>query len=266
MLIDFHTHAFPDVIAPRAMAKLSQASGGMMPATDGTVTGLRASMKRAGVDLSVMLSIATNAHQMRSVNDFAASLNGKDGILSFGSVFPFAPDALEEAERVKALGLKGIKLHPDYQGFSADDERLFPLYKKISSLGLVTVFHAGEDYGFPPPYGGTPDKLLRAFRHFESPVVAAHYGGLNMGEEVLSLLAGHGFYFDTSFSYAQMPRYYAERILEKQGAEHMLFGTDTPWHTPEEELRLLRALGLSGAEWEAVTHGNAERLLGLSKR
>ena len=266
MLIDFHTHACPDVIAPRAMATLSQASGGMMPATDGTVTGLRASMKRAGVDLSVMLSIATNAHQMRSVNDFAASLNGKDGILSFGSVFPFAPDALEEAERVKALGLKGIKLHPDYQGFSADDERLFPLYKKISSLGLVTVFHAGQDYGFPPPYGGTPDKLLRAFRHFESPVVAAHYGGLNMGEEVLSLLAGHGFYFDTSFSYAQMPRYYAERILEKQGAEHMLFGTDTPWHTPEEELRLLRALGLSGAEWEAVTHGNAERLLGLSKR
>ena len=97
MLIDFHTHAFPDVIAPRAMAKLSQASGGMMPATDGTVTGLRASMKRAEVDLSVMLSIATNGHQMRSVNDFAASLNGKDGILSFGSVYPFAPDALEEA-------------------------------------------------------------------------------------------------------------------------------------------------------------------------
>ena len=263
MLIDFHTHAFPDAIAPKAMAKLSHVSGGMMPSTDGTEAGLRASMHRGGVDLSVMLSIATNAHQMRSVNDFAAALNGKEGIVAFGSVFPFAPDALDELDRIKALGLKGVKLHPDYQGFSVDDERLFPLYKKISALGLITVFHAGQDYGFPPPYGASPDKMLRALRVFSSPVVAAHFGGLGYAEEVLTLLAGTGIYFDTSFSYAQLPKYYAERIFEKQGAERMLFGTDTPWHSPEQELRLLRSLGLSDGEWEAVTHGNAERLLGL---
>lgn len=263
MLIDFHTHAFPDAIAPKAMAKLSHASGGMIPGTDGTLTGLRASMKRGGVDLSVMLSIATNAHQMRSVNDFAASVNGKEGVVAFGSVFPFAPDALEELERIKAMGLKGVKLHPDYQGFSADDERLFPLYKKISALGLVTVFHAGQDYGFPPPYGGTPEKMLCAYRQFSSPVVAAHFGGLGSAEEVLKHLAGTGIYFDTSFGYAQLPKYYAERIFEKQGAERMLFGTDTPWHAPEQELCLLRSLGLSEDEWEAVTHRNAEGLLGL---
>ena len=265
MLIDFHTHAFPDAIAPKAMAKLSYASGGMMPGTDGTLAGLRASMARGGVDLSVMLSIATNAHQMKSVNDFAASVNGTEGVIAFGSVFPFAPDAPEEVERIKSLGLKGIKLHPDYQGFSADDPRLFPLYRKISSLGLITVFHAGQDYGFPPPYGGTPEKLLCAFRVFDSPVVAAHFGGLGCAEQVLSLLAGIGMYFDTSFGYAQLPKYYARCIWEKQGADHMLFGTDTPWHTPEQELRLLRSLELSDGEWEAVTHGNAERLLGLKK-
>lgn len=263
MLIDFHTHAFPDAIAPKAMAKLSFASGGMVPDTDGTVSGLRASMKRGGVDLSVMLSIATNAHQMRSVNDFAASVNGKEGIVAFGSVFPFAPDALDELERIKALGMKGVKLHPDYQGFSADDERLFPLYKKISALGLVTVFHAGQDYGFPPPYGATPEKMLRAYKEFSSPVVAAHFGGVGCAEAVLDTLAGTGIYFDTSFSYAQLPKYFAERIFEKQGAERMLFGTDTPWHTPAQELCLLRSLGLSDGEWEAVTHGNARRLLGL---
>ena len=265
MLIDVHTHAFPDIIAPKAMAKLSHASGGMMPSTDGTAAGLRASMQRDGVSLSVVLSIATNAHQMRSVNDFAASLNGKEGILAFGSVYPFAPDAMEELERIKALGLKGVKLHPDYQGFSADDERMFPLYKKISALGLITVFHAGQDYGFPPPYGGTPEKMLRAYREFSSPVVAAHFGGVGCAEAVLNTLAGTGIYFDTSFSYAQLPKYFAERILEKQGAEKMLFGTDTPWHTPEQELRLLRSLGLDDAEWNAITYGNAARLLGLGE-
>ncbi len=263
MLIDFHTHAFPDVIAPKAMAKLSHASGGMMPATDGTVAGLCASMQREGVDISVMLSIATNAHQQRSVNDFAAAQNGKSGIIAFGSVFPFAEDAMAELERIKALGLKGVKLHPDYQGFSVDDARLFPLYKKISALGLITVFHAGQDYGFPPPYGATPDKMRRAIGQFDSPVVAAHYGGVGCAAEALALLAGTGIYFDTSFGYAQLPKYYAEKIFEAQGADHMLFGTDTPWHTAEMELRLLRSLGLSENEWEDVTHRNAERLLGL---
>ena len=144
MLIDFHTHCFPEVIAEKAIDKLSVASGGLEPHTDGTVQGLRASMKRGGVDVSVVLSIATNAHQQKKVNDFAASING-DGVVSFGSVFPTSNEAFDELERIKALGLKGVKLHPDYQGFSVDDPALKPLYRKISSLGLITVFHAGLD-------------------------------------------------------------------------------------------------------------------------
>ncbi|MBQ9735181.1 MAG: amidohydrolase family protein [Clostridia bacterium] len=263
MLIDFHTHAFPDRIAARAVEKLSDASGGMEYYTDGTAGGLVTRMKASGVDRSVVLSIATNAHQQKSVNDFAACLNEREELIAFGSVFPSAPDALEELERIAAMGLKGVKLHPDYQGFSVDDPALFPLYKKISSLGLVTVFHAGVDYGFAPPYGNTPEKLVRALEQFESPVVAAHWGGVGCYADVLALLAGADVYFDTSFGYAQMPKYYAEKILERHGADRLLFGTDSPWHTAEMELRLLSSLGLSQDEWEKITHKNAERLLGL---
>lgn len=260
MLIDFHTHCFPDKIAEKAIAKLSDASGGLEPYTDGTVRGLRESMKRGGVDVSVLLNIATNPAQQRNVNDFAAAING-NGIVSFGSVFPTAPDALDELERIRSLGLKGVKLHPDYQGFSVDDPALKPLYRKISSLGLITVFHAGYDYGFPPPYGATPEKMATALGWFDSPVVAAHWGGLSCGEGVIKHLCGRDIYFDTSFGYGQMPKYYAEKILEKHGVDRMLFGTDTPWHTPQMESRLLDHLGLSEDERNKINYQNAQRLL-----
>lgn len=263
MLIDFHTHCFPEKIAARAIEKLSFVSGGLKYHTDGTVGGLRERMGKDGVTKSVVLSIATNAHQQASVNDFAAAINNQTDIFAFGSVFPDAPDALEELCRIKELGLKGVKLHPDYQGFFVDDEKMIPIYKKISQLGLITVFHAGLDYGFPPPYGATPERLIKALKHFDTPVIAAHWGGVNCAEGVIEHLCGTDIYFDTSFGYSMMPKYYAEKILEKHGTERLLFGTDTPWHTANMEMRLLNSLGLGTDEMDKITHKNAQKLLGI---
>lgn len=263
MLIDFHTHCFPDAIAGKAIPKLSNAAGGLIPCTDGTLSGLRKSMKECGVDISVVMNIATNPEQMQKVNNFAASINNREDIFSFGSVFPFAPDALDELERIKELGLAGVKLHPEYQRFSVDDTRLFPIYRKISELGLITLFHAGVDYGFPPPYGATPDKLAVALREFSSPVIAAHWGGVCSGEEVLHHLCGKDIYFDLSFGYGTMPKYLAEKIVEKHGTERLLFASDTPWHSPALELSLIGSLGLSESDTEKIRSGNAKKLLGI---
>ena len=261
MLIDFHTHCFPDKIAEKAILKLSFASGGLNPYTDGTVSGLKKIMGDNGVDAAVVLSIATNADQQKNVNTFAASINNEKSIFSFGSVFPKSENAIEELENIKALGLKGVKLHPDYQGFSVDDPELKPIYKKISQLGLITVFHAGFDYGFPPPYGGTPEKMLKALSWFDSPVVAAHWGGINCNQEVLDKLCGTDIYFDTSFGYSMLPKYYVEKIIEKHGTDKILFGTDTPWHTASMEMRLLNSLNLTQSEMDKITHQNAIKLL-----
>ena len=263
MLIDFHTHCFPEEIANAAIKKLSFVSGGLKPHTSGTYQSLKTSMEKSGVDVSVVLSIATNAEQQKNVNNFAYELSKKEGIVAFGSVYPRAEDALFELERIKDMGLKGVKLHPDYQHFSVDDEKLKPLYKKISSLGLITVFHAGVDYGFPPPYGATPEKMEKALLWFDSPVVAAHWGGLGCGDEVLKRLAGKDVYFDTSFGYGTMPKFYAEKIIEKHGTDRFLFGTDTPWHTAKMEMRLLNTLGLSEAESDKIKYKNALKLLSL---
>ena len=129
MVIDFHTHAFPERIAKGAIEKLALASGGLIPQTEGTLESLRCEMQNDGVDLSVVLGIATNPAQQNNVNSFAAEINETEGFMAFGSVHPDAPDAVCELERIKELGLKGIKLHPEYQSFFVDDEKMKPIYK-----------------------------------------------------------------------------------------------------------------------------------------
>ena len=119
-------------------------------------------------------------------------------------------------DRLKAAGIKGIKLHPDYQGFFVDEKRMLPIYKKISELGFITVFHAGVDIGFPEPVHCTPTMLLRVLDAFgDAPVVAAHFGGYLLWKEVYDVLCGTDIYLDTAFSSGKMPPRYAKEIIDK---------------------------------------------------
>ena len=263
MLIDFHTHAFPEKIAAKAIAKLGRDSG-LFPHTDGTAASLRALMRRDGVDMSVVLPIATNPATQAHTNDHALESAG-DGLIVFGSVHPDAPDVLEELERLKSLGVKGIKFHPDYQGFFADDEKMRPIYRKISELGLITVFHTGADYGFRPPYHCPAERLARAVKWFDAPVVAAHWGGVDDAAEAIRCLPHADIMnIDTSFGYGTNIRQFAMDLIEHFGPEHVLFGSDAPWHPPVWELRLFETLPLSGDIRDMIFCQNALRLLGIA--
>lgn len=263
MLIDIHTHAFPDKIAHNAIEKLSCAAGGLQPQTDGTLTSLKSVLFEEGVDLAVVHSIATNPGQQKNVNDFAIAINDDPVMIAFGSVHPDAPDALEELDRLCDAGIKGIKLHPEYQSFYADDEKMKPIYRKISSLGFVTLFHAGYDFGFPPPYHAMPEHLNNALKWFDSPVIAAHWGGLSCAEEVLNKLCGENIWFDISFGYGTFPKSVAQRILDTHTPDRLLFGSDMPWHRPSWELQLLHSLDISKQDIEKICSQNAVHLLGI---
>ena len=262
MIIDFHTHVFPEKIAEKTIEKLSFVSGGLIPQTNGTLSSLKDLMKKDSIDKSVVLAIATNEKQQTAVNDYIKSCEGED-IIPFGSVYPHAENALEELERIKDMGLKGIKLHPEYQQFFVDDEKMKPIYKKASQLGLIVVFHAGVDFGYPPPYHATPERLRTAAKWIESPIICAHWGSAGMGEDVLKYLCDTPAYFDTAFGYASMPKIMAERILEKKGVDKMIFGSDAPWHAPSWDVGMIKTLGLTLAEEEQIFSGNAIKLLKL---
>lgn len=260
MILDFHTHCFPDKIAAKAMESLSFASGGVRPGTDGTARGLEKRMEECGVDAYVVLNIATNPKQMHNVNDFAASLKS-ERVYPFGSVHPDAPDALDELCRIKEMGLRGVKLHPEYQRFFVDDEKMKPIYKKISELGLALTFHAGFDPGFIAPFHATPERLAKALKWLECDVIAAHWGSLGMEEDVRRHLHGLPIYFDMGHGSSCITRLGALRCIEEHGADRILFASDTPWHSPTQELDLLNTLGLSESERNMILWENGMKIL-----
>ena len=265
-VIDFHTHAFPDTIAPRAMNRLTVNSGGLLPCTDGTAGSLLSLMDGEGVDLSAVLNIATNPKQMRSVNDFAISLLSDPAhggrLIPFGSVYPLADNAPDELCRLYEAGIRGVKFHPEYQEFYVDDDALAPVYEIIRKLNMITVFHAGIDIGFCGPVRAAPARLAVMRPAFgEAPVVLAHMGGYMLWYDVLEQLAGKPVYFDTSFCFGRIPLPLMKEIVKIHGAGHILFGSDAPWARPAHEKRLVASLGLSGEELAAVMGGNARRLL-----
>ena len=262
-MIDFHTHIFPGKIAARAMDSLSQASGHMIPVSDGTREGLLQLMDADGVSQSVVLSIATNEGQMTKVNDHAIAING-GRLVSFGSVYPRAENAVDELHRLHDAGVKGIKLHPEYQDFFVDDDALLPIYETLRALKMITVFHAGMDNAYMEPIKASPKRLAAMLPAFgEAPVVLAHMGGYIMWREVLEVLAGKPVYLDTSFCFSRIPLPLCKAIVTKHGPDHILFGSDAPWSRPANERRLVDALELSDADTAAVLRGNARRLLAL---
>lgn len=264
MPIDFHTHAFPDAIASMAIEKLALSAGGLPHYTDGSYASLANVCLQAGIDHHVVLSIAVKPHQMQTVNNAALQMNGP-GRTVFGSVHPCAPDCLDEARRLKDLGFKGVKMHPEYQSFQVDDPQFFPLYHLLGKLGLITVFHAGDDLGFSTPPKCTPAKLKKALPFFEGgTVVAAHMGGMNRWLEVLDHLVGEpNLYMDTAYSHTHIPPSAALEIIRSHGADKILFGSDCPWGNITEEMAFIRRLGPRPDEEERIFGGNAQRLLKL---
>ena len=261
---DFHTHAFTDALAERAVSGLSETSG-ITPATDGTVAGLRRKMVENGIDRALLLPVATKPSQQTTINNWAAEIMG-DGLYCCGTVHPDAEDAVREVERIKSLGLCGVKFHSEYQKFAPDEERMFPVYEKIAELGLIAVFHGGWDPYSEDIVRATPQSfaaLAEAFPHLT--IVAAHLGGLGMWDDVERYTAGK--YENLWFDVGVISRYIDDeqllRIIRKQGADKVLFGSDCPWDDPANEIAMINRLPLTEKEKELIFHENAERLLKL---
>lgn len=264
MIIDAHTHIFPDELATHAMEVLVGNSG-MPPFTDATVTGLLTSMHGAGVDSSIIAPIATKPSQVSGINHWAAELARQNNdIISFGTLHPLHKDWNNDINYLVANRFPGIKLHPDYQEFFVDDPSLIPIYRAIADAGLILLFHAGVDVGLPPPVHCTPDRLARVLDAVpELTVIAAHMGGYKCWDDVERYLVGRNLFFDTSYSLADLGAEHMMDLIKAHGVERILFGTDSPWTSQSAEVTNIRALPLSDDEKAAILGGNAERLLGM---
>ncbi|MGM9602707.1 MAG: amidohydrolase family protein [Faecousia sp.] len=280
MIIDFHTHTFPDAIAPKALKKLQGASH-TRAFSDATVGGLQADMAARGIDYSVVLPVATNAAKVPHMNDSSAALNTGGSLIHFGAMHPDFDGWYAELGRMKELGLKGIKIHPVYQDVDIDDIRYLRILERCAELDLIVVAHSGDDIGFPGVVRCDPARSRNALRQVPGvKLVLAHMGGWKNWEQVAENLADTGCYLDTAFSLGQIDAmeasFYSEEerclmsdeeftaLIKAFGADRVLFGTDSPWTNSQTEIRRILGLpGLNEAEKTAILGGNAGKLLNI---
>ena len=260
-IIDIHTHIYPTKIARKATDSVRdfyQIDGGGM---DGTVEMLRSRGSQAGISQYVVLPVSNTPSHVRSINDFILSQTERyDDFIGFGTLHAEMEGLTDELERLMALGLHGVKMHPDSQQFAIDDPRIFPLYEAVQGK-LPILFHMGDDrYDY-----SRPEKLARVLRNFPKlKVLAAHFGGYRCWDEARNVLGRNpNVRFDTSSSLPMIPREMARELISYYGVENMFFGTDFPMWSAREELDRFFSLGLSFEDNKKILADNFKEFFGI---
>lgn len=274
MIIDIHTHTFPDKIADKTIAgmekEILKGQGfAVKHERVATVLGLFDSTVSAGIDLSVVCPVATNIAQPEKINKMSAKYNEKSQdtkIFFFGAIHPDCENYKEIIDDIVAMDLKAIKLHPDYQKTYFDDEKYIRLMDYAANKGLGIIVHAGEDVGLPEKVHCTPDMVLNVWRHIQpEKLILAHMGGWRMWDEVEEKLIGLPFFMDTAVALnkkfpVKLSNEQFLRMVRKHGSDKIIFGTDTPWYDQKQALMDLDEIDLNDNEKNQILGENANNL------
>lgn len=259
-IIDVHAHIYPDAVAGRAVSSIGDFYDFSM-ACGGTVDELIRRGDEAGITRFVVHSAAVTPNRVAHVNDFLmrSAAAHPDRFVGFGTLHPDMEDVEGELTRMRAGGLKGVKLHPDFQKFCLDDEKAVAMFRAMADNHMPGIIHTGDTrypYSEPQRMARVLDKVP-ALR-----VICAHLGGWSMWTQGWQTLAGHpGVWVDTSSSLYAVTPDEAVEVIRRYGVDRVLFGTDYPmWDAADELQRFLR-LPLTNREREMILHENAEAFL-----
>ena len=166
---------------------------------------------------------------------------------------------MEEVERIPAMGLKGIKIHPDCQHFDIDDPRLFPVYEAVQGK-LPMMMHLGDEQ-YDHSHPARLRRVLQLFPNLQ--VCAAHFGGHTMYETAKEYLSDTNCIMDISSTLMFLDKKAAEDYVNHYGAERLAFGTDYPVWDPKWEIDLFLSLDLTDDQKEQIAWKTAARFLNL---
>jgi len=266
MIIDAHTHIFPD---NQAAAILQNTARMFQVKTYGkaTASDLLLQMDANAIAYAVIHMVAPLPHMVKDTNTWLIGLKTAR-FIKFGTLHPHYKNCAEEILRLRDNGVRGVKFQPDVQQFTPDDQNLtYPIYEALARSSLAVMFHVGGEPLVTPENRSRPGMISNIARDFpELNIIAAHLGGLNMWEQVHACLAGMpNIYMESSLSYKFIKPGLASQIIRKHGHTRIFFGTDYPFAPISEALALARATPfLSPSEREDILGINARHFFGLS--
>lgn len=262
-IFDSHVHIFPEKIAAKASVNIGKFYDLKM-AFDGSVKSLIELIDKNKVDKCLVHSVATTPAQVESINNFIARSVAEhpDRFVGFCSLHPSLTkkEIQAEIDRAISLGLKGIKLHPDFQEFYIDDSEAYNIYEAAEGR-LPILFHTG-DFRYE---WSSPRRLANVIKDFPKLVaIGAHFGGWSEWDNGEKYLADcPNVYVDTSSSLYGVTPAKAREYINAFGADRVMFGTDYPMWSVEDELKRMAQIDLTDDEREKIMYKNACRLLNV---
>ena len=215
------------------------------------------------MDISINQPVATKPEQVQSINRKMIEINSRHlNVICFGTMHPNFAGFEDELAFIAANGIKGIKMHSEYQVFCPEEARLFKIYETCVKHNLAILFHAGADLGYPCVHC-TPEGLKEVIAVKGLTVILAHMGGYKMWDDVEKYLVGKDVYFDTAYC-AKMENTQLKRMILDHGSDKILFATDFPWESAAVLRVKIEQLDLDQRDKDNIFYKNASKLLGLT--
>lgn len=261
-IIDSHCHIYPESITGKAVEAIESFYDNRYKGFDGTIATMFDNAEKAGVVHHVVFSVATTPHQVNSINRFISECVNKNSerFTGLGTLHPYSETLCEDFEELIKMGLKGVKLHPDFQKIPLDDECCMKIYRLCSGK-IPVLLHTGDyryDYS-------NPDRMKRVLDRFpDCTFIGAHFGGWSVWDEASELLSGYpNFYVDTSSSFRDISVDKASELIEKYTADRVLFGTDYPLGDSFSEVENVRKAVSDEIALRKIFYENAERIFDI---
>jgi hypothetical protein len=262
MIIDIHTHAWPEKVSLKAQESLEFFFKVKLVGNP-TVDTLLAFAGKNKIDISVICAVASRPEQVSSINKWLFSINNP-AIKAFACLHPDYQDWKQELEKVKKHA-HGIKFQPEFQNFYVDDEKVFPIYEEIQRLNLPVLFHCGEELSGTMLVRSSPERILKVKKQFpQLTLIAGHFGGFRLWDEVKTYLLGTDIYLDTSFFFGFLPEQEVKAMLLKHPQDRLLFGSDFPLIDQAKDIDYIRRLDIPAGVKEKILYKNAAKILGIS--
>ena len=259
-VINAHCHIYPEKIASKAVKGIRDFYDLDM-SLNGKVDNLIEDGSKVGVVHYLIHSVATTPKQVRSINEFISEVvkSNPDLFTGFGTLHPDSDDIEGDFNHLISLGLKGVKLHPDFQQFALNEDKAFKMGEVINKGGVPVLIHCGD---FRYNYSN-PEQLKPFLDKFpDMTVIGAHFAGWSIWQEATEKLAGTpNLFVDLSSSLYALSPQEAKKLIYAYGVDRVLWGTDYPMWESESEMEFFRKIGLTKEEESKILYENAAKLL-----